>query len=150
MSAKTHEQVQAEVSRLWSLKNEIQPVDGGRERHVAAIDSQIAVLERCLSVEAARELVSSDAVGAQYICDCAVEAAEWRDGALVVDEPPSVSWKGMVRPAVKAGSVGTEASFGPLSDRAAFRILQDVAHLGRTVPSIRLTKVFVGSPHVLH
>jgi hypothetical protein len=55
----------------------------------------------------------------------------------------------MVRPSVSKASVGTEASFGSISDRAAFRILHDVAHLGRTVPSIRLTKDFVGSPHVL-
>jgi hypothetical protein len=146
MSAKSVEQVRAEVGRLSALKVAIKPAGGRRADYVAAIEAQILVLERQLSADEVRAMFldgASDPSGAHTL-ECAIEAVEWRLGELVLDEPSSVGWKGMVRPAAKTVAALEPSSFGALSDMA--RILDGIARPDRRVPSIHLGTIAARTP----
>lgn len=105
MSTKpTPEKIAAEIAALQELQPKVRPFSAFNDDNRAAIDAQVDVLTRRLSVSQVYDRWGEDTDAEelgeeefdQNLLDCALQAAQWLIGELADgEESPAASWKGL-------------------------------------------------------
>lgn len=92
---KSTDEILAEVERLRTLLPQVRTTNAFGEDHHAAIDAQIAVLEKRLSHQSIYEAYGDEEADdfAQNVLEAALIARDWMTGDLAADEgKPSDEW----------------------------------------------------------
>lgn len=88
-------EVEAEIQLLRNLQPTVPVTNDLGDDHRAAIGAQIAVLEKCMSLDTVHEIYGDAYV--QYVFDAALNAYDWMIGDLTEEEgKPSDEWAALV------------------------------------------------------
>lgn len=96
---KTDSDVKAEIEVLKALKPKVRKQNAFGDDHHEAIDAQISVLEKRMSIDAIYDMWGDEETEefAQNVLDSALEARDWMSGDLAEDEgKPSDGWSELV------------------------------------------------------